>query len=123
MKHHIFAICRRVDSLRVGGFGVGGGVVGLFDQFGKSWQHGGDLSRDRWGSGQMISGGDESVLIGGPSQSDLLAFGSDEVRSSLVGVAGFVSDGLLGVGFIAGCTVGSGVAPLAAAIFVADIGG
>merc|ERR1740128_851046 len=71
----------------------------------------------------MISGGDESVLIGGPGQSDLLAFGSDEVRSSLVGVAGFVSDGLLGVGFIAGCTVGSGVAPFAAAIFVADIGG
>ena len=77
---------------------------------GESGQHGGDLRRNwRW-SRQVSSSGHESVLIGGPGQSDLLSFGGDEVRSSLVGVARLVSDDFLCVGLIAGSTIGTGVA-------------
>ena len=106
MTRHISNIqIDMIDKLRVGGFGVL-----LFGQLGQSGQHGGDLGRDRWWGGQVVSLGYESVLIGGPGQSDLLSFGGDEVRSSLVGVARLVSDDFLCVGLIAGSTIGTGVA-------------
>ena len=80
--------------------------------------------RDGLGSdGQVVTLGLEAVLIGGPGQSDLLAFGRDVVRRSLVGVARVVALAvaflsvavllagqlLLGVGFVAGRSVRSGV--------------
>ena len=108
MTRHISNIqIDMIDKLRVGRFGVL-----LFGQLGQSGQHGGDLGRDRWWGGQVVSLGYESVLIGGPGQSDLLSFGGDEVRSSLVGVARLVSDDFLCVGLIAGSTIGTGVAIL-----------
>ena len=107
----------RVGGLGVSGLGVGGlrrvgglGVGVLVDQLGQSGQHGGDLSGDRGRSGQVVALGQESVLIGSPCQGDLLSFGADVVGRSLVGVARVVADHLLGVGFIAGRSVRSGVA-------------
>ena len=70
----------------------------------------------------MVTLGLETVLIGDPGEGELLAFGRNPVRGSLVGVthAGFVvlavsaaavvADLLLGVGFIAGGVVRSSVA-------------
>ena len=92
-----------IDKL-IGRFGV------FIHQFGQSGQHGGDLSWD-WGrSRQVISTGQETVLISGPGQRDFLSFGRDVVRRSLVGVARLVSDHFLGVGLVTGRTVRTGVA-------------
>jgi hypothetical protein len=81
-----------------------------------------------WGDWQVLAFGLETGLIGGPGQSETLAFGRDPVRVALVGVAGsrllLVSvlsvsvfavagrggDLLLGVRFIAGGAVRSSVA-------------
>ena len=80
--------------------------------------------------GQVVTLGLETGLIGGPGQSEFLAFGGDPVRRSLVGVAVnilvFVSSVVLAVrilgvndlsanllldlGFLAGGVVGSSVA-------------
>jgi hypothetical protein len=75
------------------------------------------------GNWQVVTLGLETGLIGGPSQSELLAFGGDPVRRSLVGVShnilvsGFavrvVGDSLhllLDLGFLAGGVVRLGVA-------------
>ncbi len=68
------------------------------------------------GNGQVVSLGLESVLIGGPGQSDLLALGRDVVRGSLVGVSAVVAlavtlsfavtgELLLDVGLVTGRTI------------------
>jgi hypothetical protein len=75
------------------------------------------------GNGQMGALGLESLLIGGPGQSEFLAFGGDPVGRSLVGVAHNVLVGgfavrivfdslhlLLDLGFLTGGVVGLGVA-------------
>ena len=41
----------------------------------------------KWSDGQVIALGLETVLISNPSQSDLLSFGGDVVRRSLVSVS------------------------------------
>ena len=73
--------------------------------------------------GQVVTFGVESVLIGFPAQSDLLAFGGDVVDASFVGVsfAGLISVfsvRILGVAFkfllnlrlLAGCVVRASIA-------------
>ena len=76
------------------------------------------------GSGEVVTDGTESVLIGGPGEGEALAFGRDPVDGSLVGVSGVgdvvitvtlgtrgvTSELLLGVGFLAGGAIGSLVA-------------
>ena len=77
---------------------------------GKSYGEGSD--------GQVVTLGQETVLIGSPGQSDILTLGRDVVDGTFVGVslAGFVTvlsvttatagaDLFLGVGFITGGTV------------------
>ena len=67
--------------------------------------------------GQVVTLGLETRLIGGPGQSEFLAFGGDPVRRSLVGVAIdffslFVVKFLLSLRLIASGAVGSSVATL-----------
>ena len=69
----------------VSGLGVSSLVVWLLDQLGKSGQHASNLLGHGRRSGEMVTLGLESVLVGSPSQSDALSFGRDVVRGSLVG--------------------------------------
>lgn len=78
------------------------GSVRLLDQFGESWQHGGDLGRDRGRRRQVVTDWSETVLIGNPRQRNFLAFRADPVGGSLVGVA---RSGLLVVLAVAGGSV------------------
>ena len=85
--------------------------VGLVSRFlWQSGQHFGDfLGNGRWG-GQVVTDRAESALIGHPGDGDLLAFGTDPVGRSFVGVAGLVTGSLLGAGFRAARVIRSGVA-------------
>ena len=58
----------------------------------------------------MVPDGAVTSLISNPGDGDLLAFGRDPVSSSLVGVTSFISNPLLGVGFVTSGSVGSRVA-------------
>ena len=86
------------------------------------------------GNGQMVTLGLESGIIGGPGQSEFLAFGGNPVGGSLVGVAhnflgvffAVVIDGgdgefLLDLGLIAGGVVGLGVAVMLSQIFISEL--
>ena len=85
-------------------------LVGRFLKFGQEGQHLGDFFGDGRGSGQVVTDRAVSSVIGGPGDGDLLALRSDPVGRSLVGVSCFVAGALLDVGFLASCSVGSGVA-------------
>lgn len=68
----------------------------------------------------------ESLLISNPGQCDLLAFRRSVVGIALVSVARchfFIVTGqlFLGLGFVAGCSIRSSKAPLAAAVQVTNI--
>jgi hypothetical protein len=58
----------------------------------------------------MITDSAVTVLISHPGDGDLLALRSDPVGRSLIGVSCFVAGALLDVGFLAGSSIGSGVA-------------
>lgn len=84
----------------VSGLGVNGLVVRLLDQLGQSGQHAGDFLGHGRRSGQVVTLGLETVLIGSPGQSDALTFGRDVIRRSLVGSSVTLSIGLVTGGAI-----------------------